>query len=111
LAELQKERKMLREEVGSEDIAYVVSKWTGIPVTRMLESEMSKLVEMEKRIGKRVIDQEEAIQAVANAVRRSRSGLADPNRPIGSFLFLGPTGVGKTELARALAEFLFDDET
>lgn len=111
LAELQKERKMLREEVGSEDIAYVVSKWTGIPVTRMLESEMTKLVQMEERIGQRVVDQDEAIHAVANAVRRSRSGLADPNRPIGSFLFLGPTGVGKTELARALAEFLFDDET
>src|SRR5690606_13196579 len=111
LAELQKERKMLREEVGAEDIAYVVSKWTGIPVTRMLESEMAKLVQMEERIGQRVVDQKEAIAAVANAVRRSRSGLADPNRPIGSFLFLGPTGVGKTELARALAEFLFDDET
>jgi len=111
LAELQKDRKMLREEVGPEDIAYVVSKWTGIPVTRMLESEMAKLVQMEERIGRRVVDQKEAIAAVANAVRRSRSGLADPNRPIGSFLFLGPTGVGKTELARALAEFLFDDET
>ena len=111
LSELQKGQKMLREEVGPEDIAYVVSKWTGIPVTRMLESEMAKLVQMEERIGQRVVDQREAIAAVANAVRRSRSGLADPNRPIGSFLFLGPTGVGKTELARALAEFLFDDET
>src|SRR5690606_26808734 len=111
LAELQKDRKMLREEVGSEDIAQVVSKWTGIPVARMLESEMAKLVQMEERIGRRVVDQKEAIRAVSNAVRRSRSGLADPNRPIGSFLFLGPTGVGKTELARALAEFLFDDET
>ncbi|HLV61441.1 MAG TPA: ATP-dependent chaperone ClpB, partial [Fredinandcohnia sp.] len=111
LAELQKDRKMLREEVGSEDIAQVVSKWTGIPVARMLESEMAKLVQMEERIGRRVVDQKEAIRAVSNAVRRSRSGLADPNRPIGSFLFLGPTGVGKTELARALAEFLFDDES
>src|SRR5690606_14158980 len=111
LAELQKDRKMLREEVGSEDIAQVVSKWTGIPVARMLESEMANLVQMEERIGRRVVDQKEAIRAVSNAVRRSRSGLADPNRPIGSFLFLGPTGVGKTELARALAEFLFDDES
>jgi ATP-dependent Clp protease ATP-binding subunit ClpB len=111
LAELQKDRRMLREEVNSEDIADVVSKWTGIPVSRMLESEMAKLVQMEERISQRVVDQEQAIQAVSNAVRRSRSGLADPNRPIGSFLFLGPTGGGKTELARALAEFLFDDET
>ncbi len=111
LAALQKERKMLTEEVEPEDIAFVVAKWTGIPVTRMLESELAKLVHMEERIGKRVVEQSQAIQAVANAVRRSRSGLQDPNRPIGSFLFLGPTGVGKTELARALAEFLFDDET
>jgi len=111
LAELQSDRKMLAEEVDSEDIAYVVSKWTGIPVARMLESELQKLVGMEDRIGRRVVDQKQAIHAVSNAVRRSRSGLQEPNRPIGSFLFLGPTGVGKTELARALAEFLFDDET
>ncbi|AKU91946.1 ATP-dependent chaperone ClpB [Vulgatibacter incomptus] len=111
LSSLQKERTMLTEEVDPEDIAWIVSKWTGIPVTRMLESELAKLVKMEDRISKRVVDQKEAIHAVANAVRRSRSGLQDPNRPIGSFLFLGPTGVGKTELARALAEFLFDDET
>lgn len=110
LAELQREKKMLAEEVGPEDIAQVVGKWTGIPVTRLLEGEMQKLVHMEERIGERVIDQKAAIEAVSNAVRRSRSGLQDPNRPIGSFLFLGPTGVGKTELARALAEFLFDDE-
>ena len=111
LAELQKDKKMLAEEVGSEDIAHVVGKWTGIPVARLLEGEMQKLVHMEDRIGERVVEQREAIHAVANAVRRARSGLQDPNRPIGSFLFLGPTGVGKTELAKALAEFLFDDET
>ena len=111
LAELQKEHKMLTEEVDPEDIAFVVSKWTNIPVNRMLESELAKLVHMEERLGQRVIDQKQAIYAVSNAVRRSRSGLADPDRPIGSFLFLGPTGVGKTELARALAEFLFDDES
>jgi len=111
LAELQRDKKMLAEEVGPEDIAHVVGKWTGIPVTRLMESEMQKLVDMEDRIGDRVVDQKQAIHAVANAVRRARSGLQDPNRPIGSFLFLGPTGVGKTELARALAEFLFDDET
>ncbi len=111
LAELQRDKKMLAEEVGSEDIAHVVGKWTGIPVARLLEGEMQKLVHMEDRIGDRVVEQKQAIHAVANAVRRARSGLQDPNRPIGSFLFLGPTGVGKTELARALAEFLFDDET
>ncbi|WP_373044047.1 ATP-dependent chaperone ClpB [Vulgatibacter sp.] len=111
LAELQRDKKMLAEEVGAEDIAHVVGKWTGIPVSRLLEGEMQKLVHMEERIGDRVIDQKQAIQAVSNAVRRARSGLQDPNRPIGSFLFLGPTGVGKTELAKALAEFLFDDET
>jgi ATP-dependent Clp protease ATP-binding subunit ClpB len=102
--------RMLREEVDEEDIAATVAKWTGIPVTRLLEGEIQKLVNMEERIGRRVVGQDEALRAVANAVRRARSGLADPNRPIGSFLFLGPTGVGKTELARALAEFLFDDE-
>jgi ATP-dependent Clp protease ATP-binding subunit ClpB len=101
---------MVRNEVDEEDIAATVAKWTGIPVTRLLEAEMQKLLRMEERVGQRVVGQDEAVQAVANAVRRSRSGLADPNRPIGSFLFLGPTGVGKTELARALAEFLFDDE-
>jgi ATP-dependent Clp protease ATP-binding subunit ClpB len=102
--------RMLREEVDEEDIAATVAKWTGIPVTRLLEGEIQKLVNMEERLGRRVVGQDEALRAVANAVRRARSGLADPNRPIGSFLFLGPTGVGKTELARALAEFLFDDE-
>jgi ATP-dependent Clp protease ATP-binding subunit ClpB len=102
--------RMLREEVDEEDIATTVAKWTGIPVTRLLEGETQKLVWMEERLGQRVIGQEEAIRAVANAVRRGRAGLSDPNRPIGSFLFLGPTGVGKTELARALAEFMFDDE-
>ena len=101
---------MLQEEVTADDIAEVVGKWTGIPVARLLEGEMQKLLRMEERLHARVVGQEEAVVAVANAVRRSRSGLSDPNRPIGSFIFLGPTGVGKTELARALAEFLFDDE-
>ena len=101
---------MLTEEVGEEDIARVVSKWTGIPVSRMLEGEMDKLVHMEERLHQRVVGQNEAIEAVSNTVRRARAGLQDPNRPLGSFLFLGPTGVGKTELAKALAEFLFDDE-
>jgi len=110
LADQHTQGRMLREEVDEEDIALTVAKWTGIPVTRLLEGEIQKLVHMEKRLAQRVIGQDEAIRAVANAVRRARSGLADPNRPIGSFLFLGPTGVGKTELARALAEFLFDDE-
>jgi ATP-dependent Clp protease ATP-binding subunit ClpB len=110
LAELQQERKMLKEEVDDEDIAEVVSKWTGIPVRKMMEGEREKLVKMEDRLGKRVIGQEEAITAVSNAVRRARSGLQDPNRPIGSFIFMGPTGVGKTELAKALAEFIFDSE-
>ena len=110
LAEIQKDRKMLKEEVDEEDIAEVVSKWTGIPVSRMLEGEMQKLVHMDGRLKMRVVGQDEAIAAVSNAVRRARAGLQDPNRPIGSFIFLGPTGVGKTELARALAEFLFDDE-
>jgi ATP-dependent Clp protease ATP-binding subunit ClpB len=101
---------MVRNEVDEEDIAQTVAKWTGIPVTRLLEGEVQKLVKMEERLAARVVGQEEAIRAVANAVRRGRAGLSDPNRPIGSFLFLGPTGVGKTELARALAEFMFDDE-
>ncbi len=107
----QKEGSFLREEVTEEDIAAVVSKWTGIPVEKMLEGEQERLGHMEERLHSRVIGQDEAVQAIANAVRRSRAGLQDPNRPIGSFIFLGPTGVGKTELARALAEFLFDDET
>ncbi len=102
--------RMLKEEVDEEDIAAIVSKWTGIPVSKMLEGEMQKLVEMESRLEQRVVGQNEAIEAVANAIRRSRAGLSDPKRPIGSFIFLGPTGVGKTETARALAEFLFDDE-
>ncbi|RMG24160.1 MAG: ATP-dependent chaperone ClpB [Armatimonadetes bacterium] len=110
LAQLQKDGSILKEEVDDEDVAEVVAKWTGIPVSRLMEGEMQKLLKMEERLHERVVGQDEAIQAVADAVRRSRSGIADPNRPIGSFLFLGPTGVGKTELARALAEFLFDDE-
>ncbi len=110
LQEIQKDRKMLKEEVDEEDIAEIVSRWTGIPVSRMLESEREKLLKIEERLSQRVVGQEEAIEAVANAIRRSRAGLSDKNRPIGSFIFLGPTGVGKTELARALAEFLFDDE-
>ncbi len=110
LNELQSKQRMLKEEVDEEDIAEVVSKWTGIPVTRLMEGEIEKLIHMESRLEERVIGQEEAIVAVSNAVRRARAGLQDPNRPIGSFIFMGPTGVGKTELARALAEFLFDDE-
>ena len=110
LTELQKNEKMLKEEVDEEDVAEVVSKWTGIPVSKMLEGEVEKLVRMEERLRLRVVGQEDAILAVSNAVRRARAGLQDPNRPIGSFIFMGPTGVGKTELARALAEFLFDDE-
>ncbi len=108
--EQQKTERMVKDEVDEEDIARIVSKWTGIPVSRMLEGEIQKLVRMEERLHQRVVGQEEAVLKVSNAVRRSRSGLSDPRRPIGSFLFLGPTGVGKTELARALAEFLFDDE-
>jgi ATP-dependent Clp protease ATP-binding subunit ClpB len=110
LEEAQQKRKMLKEEVDEEDIAEVVSKWTGIPVSRMLEGEVQKLLQMDERLKQRVVGQDEAIEAVSNAVRRARAGIQDPNRPIGSFLFLGPTGVGKTELAKALAEFLFDDE-
>jgi ATP-dependent Clp protease ATP-binding subunit ClpB len=111
LKEAQKHGSFLREEVTEEDIAGVVSKWTGIPVDKMLEGEQARLLHLEERLHARVIGQDEAVAAVANAVRRSRAGLQDPNRPIGSFIFLGPTGVGKTELARALAEFLFDDES
>ena len=110
LADLQSDRKMLKEEVDEEDIAAVVSRWTGVPVSRLMEGEMSKLVRLEEVLHERVIGQEQAVAAVANAIRRSRAGLSDPNRPIGSFLFLGPTGVGKTELARSLADYLFDDE-
>ena len=110
LAQLQGGNALLKEEVSEDDIAGIVAKWTGIPVSRLMEGEVAKLIKMEERLHDRVIGQDEAVTAVANAVRRSRSGLADPNRPVGSFIFLGPTGVGKTELARALAEFLFDDE-
>ncbi|MGB9891172.1 ATP-dependent chaperone ClpB [Thermodesulfovibrio yellowstonii] len=110
LKEIQRGRQMLKEEVDEEDIAEVVAKWTGIPVKRLLESETQKLIKMEERLKERVVGQDEAIMAVSNAIRRARAGLQDPNRPIGSFMFLGPTGVGKTELAKALAEFLFDDE-
>src|ERR1051326_8440201 len=110
LGEIQSDGVTLKEEVDEEDVAEVVAKWTGVPVSKMLEGEMQKLLTMEERLGHRVIGQQEALTAVANAVRRARAGLQDPNRPIGSFIFLGPTGVGKTETARALAEFLFDDE-
>jgi ATP-dependent Clp protease ATP-binding subunit ClpB len=110
LVELQKSQKMLKEEVEADDIAEVVAKWTGIPVSKMLEGEIQKLLKMEERLKVRVVGQDNAIHAVANAVRRARAGLQDQNRPVGSFIFLGPTGVGKTELCRALAEFLFDDE-
>ena len=110
LRELQQAKSMLKEEVDEEDIAGVVGKWTGIPVSRLMEGEIQKLLKMEERLHHRVVGQDEAIEAVSNAIRRARAGLQDPNRPLGSFIFLGPTGVGKTELARALAEFLFDDE-
>src|SRR5262245_22708270 len=102
-------QRMLKEEVDEEDVAEVVSRWTGVPVSRLMEGEMAKLVRMEEVLHERVVGQDEAVRAVANAIRRSRAGLSDPDRPIGSFLFLGPTGVGKTELARTLADFLFDD--
>ncbi|MEI7555186.1 ATP-dependent chaperone ClpB [Candidatus Chlorohelix sp.] len=110
LEELQKQGMLLKEEVDEEDIAEVVSRWTGVPVSRLMESEMQKLVHMEERLHDRVIGQREAVRAISNSIRRARAGLQDPNRPLGSFIFLGPTGVGKTELARALAEYLFDDE-
>jgi ATP-dependent Clp protease ATP-binding subunit ClpB len=110
LSEIQKDNKMLKEEVDAEDVAEVVANWTGIPLSRMLESDIQKLIHMEERLKRRVIGQDEGIAAVSSALRRARSGLQDPNRPIGSFIFLGPTGVGKTELARALAEFMFDNE-
>lgn len=110
LAEIQKEKCLLKEEVDADDVAEVVSKWTGVPVTKLLEGEKQKLLKMEDRLGERVVGQEAAVRAVSDAVRRARAGLQDPNRPVGSFIFLGPTGVGKTELCRALAEFLFDNE-
>jgi ATP-dependent Clp protease ATP-binding subunit ClpB len=110
LQERQNGEQMLKEEVDEEDIAEVVAKWTGIPVSRLVEGEMQKLLKMEDRLRARVVGQDNALELVADAVRRSRAGLSDPNKPIGSFIFLGPTGVGKTELARALGEFLFDDE-
>jgi ATP-dependent Clp protease ATP-binding subunit ClpB len=110
LRELQADERMLKEEVDAEDVGEVVSKWTGIPITKLMEGEVEKLLKMEERLHLRVVGQDEAIEATANAVRRARAGLQDPNRPIGSFIFLGPTGVGKTELGKALAEFLFDDE-
>ena len=100
-----------KEEVDAEDVAEVVARWTGIPVSRLMEGEVEKLIHMEERLHERVVGQDEAVEAVATALRRSRAGLQDPNRPIGTFLFLGPTGVGKTELARALAEFMFDSRT
>lgn len=110
LAKVQKEKEMLKQEVTAEEIAQVVAKWTSIPVSRLLEGEVDKLAKMEERIHQRLVDQEEAVKIISDAIRRGRAGLADPNRPIGSFIFLGPTGVGKTELAKALAEFMFDDE-
>ncbi len=110
LATLQQESRYLKEEVTEEDVAAVVSRWTGIPVSKMMESDRERLVRLEEHLHRRVVNQDHAIEAVANAVRRNRAGLQDPNRPVGSFIFLGPTGVGKTETARALAEFLFDDE-
>src|SRR6185369_7356993 len=110
LAETQKKGAMLKEEVTDQEIAEVVAKWTGIPVAKMMEGETEKLIRLEDALKKRVVGQDEAVTAVANAIRRSRSGLSDPNKPLGSFLFVGPTGVGKTELAKALAAYLFDDE-
>ncbi len=110
LQEMQANSSLIREEVGPEDIAELIARWTGIPVSKMLQSEREKLLHLEEELHKRVVGQDDAIQAIADAVRRSRAGMQDPNRPIGSFIFLGTTGVGKTELAKALAEFLFDDE-
>jgi ATP-dependent Clp protease ATP-binding subunit ClpB len=110
LAQIQSDTTFLKEEVDDEDVAEVVAKWTGIPVSKLMEGEVAKLIHMEERLHERVIGQGEAVEAVSNALRRSRAGLQDPNRPIGAFLFIGPTGVGKTELARALAEFMFDSE-
>jgi ATP-dependent Clp protease ATP-binding subunit ClpB len=110
LDDLQRDRKMLKEEVDEEDIAEVVSRITGVPVSRLMQGEVQKLIRLEEVLHERVIGQDDAVNVVANAIRRSRAGLSDPNRPIGSFMFLGPTGVGKTELARSLADFLFDDE-
>jgi ATP-dependent Clp protease ATP-binding subunit ClpB len=110
LQEIQSDTTFLKEEVDDEDVAEVVAKWTGIPVSKLMEGEVAKLIHMEERLHERVIGQNEAVEAVSNALRRSRAGLQDPNRPIGAFLFIGPTGVGKTELARALAEFMFDSE-
>src|SRR5581483_10887842 len=108
--EAVKEHALLQEEIGEDDIARIVAKWTGIPVTRMLEGEIQKLVQMPERLKDRVVGQDEAVRLVSNAILRNRAGLSDPNRPIGSFIFLGPTGVGKTELVRALAQYLFDDD-
>src|SRR5207248_1635832 len=108
--EAVKDSALLKEGIDEEDIAQIVAKWTGIPVTRMMEGEIQKLVHMPERLKDRVIGQDEAVRLVSNAILRNRAGLSDPNRPIGSFIFLGPTGVGKTELVRALAEFLFDNE-
>src|SRR5262249_61387208 len=105
-----KENALLKEEIGEDDIARIVAKWTGIPVTRMMEGEIQKLIQMPERLKDRVIGQDEAVRLVSNAILRNRAGLSDPNRPIGSFIFLGPTGVGKTELVRALAQYLFDDD-
>jgi len=110
LKKLQSSRRILKEEITENDIATIVSKWTGIPVTRMLEEEADKLNRMDEELGKRIVGQKDAVQKVADTIKRSRAGIADPNRPIGSFLFLGPTGVGKTELTKALAEFMFDDD-
>ncbi len=110
LKKFQTSRRVLKEEITEEDIASVVSKWTGVPVSRMLEGEAHKLMRMEEELEKRIVGQDEAVRKISDTIKRSRAGIADPNRPIGSFIFLGPTGVGKTELTKALAEFLFDDE-
>jgi len=107
---MQKKRRILKEEITEEEIAAVVARWTGVPVSRMLEEEAVKLARMEEELGKRVIGQTDAVKKVSDAIKRSRAGVSDPNRPIGSFMFLGPTGVGKTELTKALASFMFDDD-